>query len=1116
MRADGTVVKVPSTPDDPGRALRAGLARLGESADGAAIERLTHGTTVATNALLERRGATVALVTNAGLADVIEIGRQDRPSLYDQTVDRPEPLVARSHRYEVAGRLDATGVELEPVALGGLADIDPEVEAVAVVLLHADLNPAHEQAVGEALEARGYDVSASHHVSPEFREFERTVTTVANAYLRPACRPYLEALAGLADHVGIMTSAGGLMPVAAAVERPVDLVLSGPAGGVAAGAAVAVANGWPDAVTFDMGGTSTDVCLVLGGRAAAAAERVVGGFALRVASLDVHTIGAGGGSIAALDAGGALTVGPRSAGAVPGPACYGRGGTEPTVTDADLVAGRLPEGIALPGLGVLDVGSARAALARAGVDAAGVIAVVEAAMTQALRAVTVERGVDPRGLALVAFGGAGPLHACGLADALGCPPCSSRPGPGCCRPPGSWWPMTSATWCDPGPPLATTGGWTTPWPSWAGPLVRPWATRRRPDDVVVETSLDGRYRGQSHELSVPTLEDFPAEHRRRNGYAMSDAPIEVIAIRARARRRSPRSLTDLPAPERPAGVGPAAIAEPDCTIWVPEGWRAEVGAAGALVLTRVGGAERSRSDGKRRMPKAPAGRLADQRPGTVDLSPASLQILISRLSGVAEEMSAVLRRSAYSPNIKERADCSAAVFDPEGRLLAQAENIPVHLGSMPASVRAAIDRFGDEVEPGLQIIVNDPYAGGTHLNDITVVAPCLVPELVGWVATRAHHADVGGDAPGSMPAGATDIAQEGLRLAPQRLTAEVRELVMRTSRTPTERAGDLDAQVGANAVGVERLAALAGQPFAEVLAHGERRMRTVLGALPDGTWHFSDVIDSFGSGPDQQEPSVIAVALSVAGDQVTFDFTGSQAQRHGNVNAVEAVTVSAVAFAVRAALDPTLPANAGTLAPVHVVAPLGTIVNARPPAAVGAGNVEVSQRVADVCFGALAQVEPGRVGAASQGTMNNVLVGNDRWVYYETLAGGQGGRPPGAGGAGHERRAHPHDQHPQHAHRGTGALLPAAGAPPAVAARERRCGAPPRRRGHRARPRGARGGHVVADHRTPDVTAVGPRRRPARGGGGELAAARRRRGAGRCAWPTSAPWSWPPATWSAS
>ncbi len=377
------------------------------------------------------------------------------------------------------------------------------------------------------------------------------------------------------------------------------------------------------------------------------------------------------------------------------------------------------------------------------------------------------------------------------------------------------------------------------------------------------------------------------------------------------------------------------------------------------------------------------------------LEAADLQILISRLSGVAEEMSAVLRRAAYSPNIKERADCSAAVFDPDGRLLAQAENIPVHLGSMPASVRAAVDHVGADVEAGVQVIVNDPYAGGTHLNDITVVAPAVAAdgELVGWVATRAHHADVGGEAPGSMPADAVDIAQEGLRLAPQRLTPAVRERVLAASRTPVERAGDLDAQVGANLVGVERLVALAGEPFGEVLAHGERRMRAVVAALPDGTWRFVDVIDSFGSGPDQQEPSAIALAVTVAGDDIRFDFTGSAPQRRGNVNAVEAVTLSAVAFAVRAALDPTLPANAGALAPVTVIAPPGTIVNARPPAAVGAGNVEVSQRVADVCFGALAQIPGLAVPAASQGTMNNVLVGNDRWVYYETLAGGQGGRP---------------------------------------------------------------------------------------------------------------------------
>ncbi len=391
----------------------------------------------------------------------------------------------------------------------------------------------------------------------------------------------------------------------------------------------------------------------------------------------------------------------------------------------------------------------------------------------------------------------------------------------------------------------------------------------------------------------------------------------------------------------------------------------------------------------------------------MSLDPASLQILLSRLAGVAEEMSAVLRRAAFSPNIKERADCSAAVFTADGELLAQAENIPVHLGSMPASVAEAIARFGpaaplgDRVTAGEQVILNDPFAGGTHLNDITIVSPCFVDDrLVGWAATRAHHADVGGTAPGSLPADAVEIFAEGLRIPPTRLTPEVRDLIRANSRTPEERSGDLDAQVGANAIGVARLARLADEPLHEALDYGERRMASALHDLPDGTWRFTDVIDSFGPAADQQLPSTIALEMTIAGDVITFDFTGTDPQRAGNVNAVEAVTVSAVGFALRAAVDPTLPANGGTLRPLRVIAPAGSIVNALSPAAVGAGNVEVSQRVADVCFGALAAALPGRLGGASQGTMNNVLIGNDRWVYYETMAGGQGGRPTGAGMSG--------------------------------------------------------------------------------------------------------------------
>jgi N-methylhydantoinase B/oxoprolinase/acetone carboxylase alpha subunit len=388
------------------------------------------------------------------------------------------------------------------------------------------------------------------------------------------------------------------------------------------------------------------------------------------------------------------------------------------------------------------------------------------------------------------------------------------------------------------------------------------------------------------------------------------------------------------------------------------------------------------------------------------LDAASLQVLISRLTGIAEEMGAVLQRAAYSPSIKERADCSAALFTAGGELLVQAEHIPVHLGSMPASVRAAIDSFRDRLEPGDQVVLNDPFAGGTHLNDVTLVAPCCVDgELVGWVANRAHHADLGGMAPGSMPPEAVDIQQEGLRLPPVLLTPDVEALVVTSSRTPDERRGDLDAQRGANRLGAIRLSELVARlgsagPLAEVVDYGERRMRAALAALPDGQFRFEDVLDSAGPRPEQQSPTRVVVTLTIDGDRVTFDFTGTDPQRPGNVNAVEAVTVSAVAFALRSVTDPTIPANGGTMRPVTVIAPPGSVVAARPPAAVGAGNVEVSQRVADVCLGALALAAPGRLGAAGQGTMNNVLAGGDGWVYYETIGGGQGGRPgkPGMSG----------------------------------------------------------------------------------------------------------------------
>jgi N-methylhydantoinase A/oxoprolinase/acetone carboxylase beta subunit len=616
---DGRIAKVPSTPDDPGRAVRSGLAAL-LGAD-AATAVLAHGTTVATNAVLERSGGPVALVTTAGFADVIEIGRQDRPSLYDTTIDRPEPLVARPHRLEVTERLAADGsvvVPLDEASVAAVVDqlvalhATGQAAAVAVCLLHSDVNADHERAVGAAIRAAGLDVTCSHEVSPEFREYERTATTVVNAYLRPVCGPYVSSLADATASLWVMTSAGGLTDAGGAADVPARLLLSGPAGGVRAAAAVAAANDVATAVTFDMGGTSTDVCLIVNGVPAPAAERSVDGLPVRLASLDVHTIGAGGGSVAGIDAGGALVVGPRSAGAVPGPACYGLGGTEPTVTDANVVLGRIPSGAALPGLGVLDAQAAAAALDAAGVDAAGVVAVVNAAMEQALREVTVERGVDPAEVAMVAFGGAGGLHCCELAEALGITTVVIPERAGVFSAVGVLtaprqvdlvrsWPSPldhvalddelrdlgrrAAAMAAPG----DAGGTAQ-----AGDTAQPGGTA----EIAVTTSLDCRYAGQSYELTVPTVAAFHEEHERRNGYRRQDAAVEVVALRATAAIASPVSLGDLgpsaadggDSPSVPRGVstvGPAVIAEPDCTIWIPAGWRADPGRAGALILTAL-------------------------------------------------------------------------------------------------------------------------------------------------------------------------------------------------------------------------------------------------------------------------------------------------------------------------------------------------------------------------------------------------------------------------------------------------------------------------------------------------------------------------------------------------
>lgn len=990
--------KVPSTPDDPSRALRDAIdaCRAKLHCAGPPIV-LVHGTTVATNALLERRDPEPVLVVDHGFRDLLAIGRQHRERLFARAPAPRDRLVSPANTRSV--RRMPGGLADEDQLRALIAALDAAPRTWAVSLLHSYADPAAEAHIAALIRAHRPEdrVTCSSDVYPVFREVERTSATVANAYVLRRMAAYLGRLDPLAARVDVMASSGGRLALDHAAALPASTALSGPAGGVVAVAALAEASGAERVLAFDMGGTSTDVALVAG-RADRLTVRPggrIGAFDLPLPTLDIHTVGAGGGSVAWVDSGGALRVGPHSAGATPGPACYGRAGddAEPTVTDANVVLGRLPADAALAGHMPIDAARAHAALARVadplglGVEdaARAVVRIAVAAMAKALRKVSVEQGVDPRALPLVAFGGAGPLHACALADELGCPEV--------------WVPhdagVLSALGLAQSRALAERSR-TVLGRDDAGVLsalaaLEAAARDQLPEAVDVLQHVDARYEGQSFELRVPidpsaaaplsrARADFVATHTARFGFGV-DAPVQLVTLHVRALGPTPPPLPPSPTPAFTL-EGPASRVDDHATLWLPPRWRARAGAH----VTRI----------TRSAPLAA--------PSRVEL----LELWRHRLTAVAEEMGERLTRTAFSPNIKERRDHSCAIFDARGDMIALAAHIPVHLGAAPLCVKAVIERL--DLADGETAIVNDPFAGGTHLPDITLVTAVDVegeaPGVQGryYVATRAHHADVGGIAPGSLPLSET-IDDEGWRCPPTRLTDAVEATLLAATRTPDERRGDLRAQRGAQTLGAQRLRELAARHGAGALAraaeglqaYAARRAHAVLAPFVGA----ASVVDALDDARGEGVAVPLRLTIRREDDALVFDFREVPDQVVGPMNAVRAIVESAVFYAVITLSDGDVPANSGVMRAVRVLTRPGSVLDARAPAAVAAGNVETSQRVVDLLFRALNAMVPGCLPACSYGSMNNVLIGNvpgdPPFVYYETIGGGHGASPHSAG-----------------------------------------------------------------------------------------------------------------------
>jgi 5-oxoprolinase (ATP-hydrolysing) len=990
-----------------------------------ALEAVKMGTTVGTNALLTHQGEPTLLLVTAGFADALEIGDQARPDIFALDIRKPRPLYARVA--EARERMGADGTALLPLDTDALVQTLAEARqagyrACAIAFLHAWKNPAHELRAGEMARAAGFtQVSLSHQASPLIKFVPRAETAVLDATLSPPVRHYVSQVAAAlpaGTRLEFMQSNGGLVPAKAFQGK--DSVLSGPAGGLMGMAKVGQAAGFDKLIGFDMGGTSTDVSLYAGEFERTLDTRIAG-HRVRVPMLGVHTVAAGGGSILHFD-GSRLLAGPESAGSLPGPLCYRRGGPL-TVTDANLLLGRLqadhfPALFGPGGDQPLDrdgvaqafdrlAGEVNQALGLAYTPerlAEGFLAIAVEHMADAIRHITLARGVNPVDYALVSFGGAGGQHACAVAERLGVGQVLVSPfasvlsayGIGLAERRGLRLEAVEA-------PLSTF--LDRPLPESMPGISHRALLRYVGSDTVLAISLD---------TPDAMATRFHAEHQRRFGFADPERALICVALETEtvSGGGEPRACPGPSTPATPLGqrpvylagawqtaalyawrdlapgqvvAAPALLVEPGSTLVLPPGWQAVKTQRGDLLLTAL--------------------HHRSLRPDPHSPDPAWLTLFNRRFMSIAEDMGRVLQNTARSVNIRERLDFSCALFDAQGNLIANAPHIPVHLGSMGDSVAAILARFATELRPGDAYLINSPYAGGTHLPDITVVSPGFdATGRLAWVlASRAHHADVGGISPGSMPAASRHIDEEGCRsegLCIARAGRFLEDAVRAwlgdgplPARNPDQNLADLQAQIAANALGQRLMAQLAEEVGGEAVAaymgfvqdNAEAAVKRLLHRLEAGC--FEVPLD---------EGSVIRVTVSLDRDagRARIDFTGTSPQQPGNLNAPASIAHSAVLYVFRTLLEEDIPLNAGVLRPLDIVIPPGSQLNPAWPAAVVAGNVETSQNIVDALYGALGRL------AASQGTMNNFSFGDSRHQYYETLCGGTGAGPGFAGASG--------------------------------------------------------------------------------------------------------------------